>query len=123
MNLIERLWSKIERGAPEVCWLWRAGVSRSGRREVDYGCLREGPRGSKRWRAHRLVLMLKTAPTECPMDDGESLIEWLRRVDRCYSHMEASHSCDVSLCCNPEHLEWQTHTENVTSQTKRRRAA
>lgn len=123
MTLVERLWSKIERGAPDACLPWRAGASRSGYREVYYGHLREG-RPSKTWyRAHRLVLMLKTGPTDCPIDDGESIIEWLRRVARCYDHLEASHTCDMSLCCNPEHLEWQTHTENVTSQTKRRRAA
>lgn len=27
--------------------------------------------------------------------------------------LEASHECGVSLCCNPRHLSWKTHAENI----------
>lgn len=30
MTLLERLWSKIEKGAPDACWLWTGGVGQKG---------------------------------------------------------------------------------------------
>lgn len=120
-SLVERFWAKVDvRGAGE-CWPWKAGSSRSGRREVNYGNVKEGPKGSRCWRANRLALLLKTAPAECPRDDDEPLIDWLRRANRAFAHMDASHTCDVSLCCNPEHLEWKSHAENIAEQKERQR--
>lgn len=95
----------------------------SGRREVNYGSIKEGGAGSRVWRANRLSLLLKTAPIDCPRDDGEDVVAWLRRANRAVDHLEASHLCDVSMCCNPQHLEWLTHTENVKLQRLRERAA
>jgi hypothetical protein len=123
VDLVARFWSKVERRGPDDCWLWTAGVSRSGRREVDYGAIREGGKGSKMLRANRLALLLHTAPTDCPRDEGEDVVTWLRRANRAVDHLEASHLCDVSMCCNPRHLEWLTHAENVKLQRLRCRAA
>lgn len=122
-TLEARLWSKIDVRGPDDCWPWKAGVSRSGRREVDYGCIREGRRGTPLWRANRLVLILKTAPTDVPRGNDEPFVEWLRRANRHYKFLEASHWCDVSMCCNPRHLDWMTHAENLKTQKLRERVA
>lgn len=123
VDLVTRFRSKVQRRGADDCWLWIGGVSRSGRREVDYGTIREGARGTRLWRANRLALLLHTAPTDCPRDDGEDVVTWLRRANRAVRHLEASHSCDVSMCCNPRHLEWLTHADNVRLQRLRDRAA
>lgn len=119
-SLEARLWAKVAQPNERGCRLWTAGRSRGGYREVDYGELRIGKRVR---RAHRIVLMLKTAPIEVPRDDDETFEEWFRRVDRWYRDLgyEASHTCDVSLCCTPDHLEWQDHGTNVKQQAERRR--
>lgn len=125
MLLVERLWSRIAVGAADACWPWQAGRSRGGEREVDYGSLRQGKAGTpdtKCWRVNRLVLLLKTAPADIPRDESEAFEDWLRRADRHYRGLDASHLCDVSLCCNPAHLEWQDHCLNVKQQRDRRRA-
>lgn len=121
-SLLDRLWRKVDRRGPDECWLWTAGSSRSGRREVNYGEIREGGLGSRMLRANRLVLLLKTAPTDVPRDADESLVDWLRRANRWYAHLDAAHMCDVSLCCNPEHLKWKTHADNISDQRLRERA-
>lgn len=122
-SLVGRLWAKITIGRRDECWLWNAGVSRSGRREVDYGLLRHGRPSKRRWRAHRLVLILSTGVMEVLRDADESEDDWLNRCERWYRHLEASHTCDTSLCCNPAHLEWLSHTDNVKEQAKRRKQA
>lgn len=119
-TLEERFWAYVDKRGPDDCWLWTAGASRSGRREVYYGTIAEGPIGGRTWRANRLALLLKTAPVDSPRDHVESFIDWIRRANRWREDYEAAHTCDVSLCCNPAHLEWQSHGENVSAQRRRR---
>lgn len=119
-SLVARLWAKIEVKGPDECWPWRAGTSLSGRRKVRYGLLREGGSKGRRWRAHRLVLLFKTAEAEVPRDDGEPFEDWLKRANRVYEEFEASHTCDNSMCCNPRHLAWELHIDNVKNQRRRR---
>lgn len=124
-SLVERLYGRIERRGGDECHPWRGGVSRGGWREVDYGCIREDVsikgQDSRRWRVHRLVLILKTAPRDVPRDDDESFIEWLHRAARFYRGREAAHTCDWSLCANAKHLVWASHTDNVKDAAARRR--
>jgi hypothetical protein len=122
-TLLERFHAKVLRRSASECWPWTAGVSRSGRREVDYGAIRYGGKTRRILRANRLALMLHTAPIDVPRDDTESFDDWFRRVERCYRGLEAAHECDNSMCCNPAHLSWQTHTDNVREQRKRKVAA
>lgn len=35
------------------------------------------------------------------------------------SNVHALHSCDVRLCCNPAHLRWGTHQENMRDRAER----
>lgn len=110
---------KIQSGPPDQCWPWLAGVSRGSGREVEYGCLRaSNPR--RLYRASRLVLLLASLPRGLT-DLG--VTQWLPWVERMYARYEASHTCDNSLCCNPAHLVWEFHPENVKGQARRRRAA
>lgn len=122
-SLVERFHAKVSVGHASECWPWTAGVSRSGRREVDYGCIRHGAKGSRMWRANRLALMFHTGPIDVPRDDGESFDDWIRRVARFYRGLDAAHQCDNSMCCNPHHLRWEEHADNVRNQKARRRAA
>lgn len=84
-----------------------------------YGVLRASfPR--RLYRAHRLVLLLASLPAG--LSDAE-VLRFLALAEREYAPFEASHTCDHSLCCNPSHLVWERHPENVMGQTRRRRAA
>lgn len=120
--LLDRLYARIDVRGVDECHPWVGGITRGGWREVDYGCIREGAAGSRLWRVHRLVLILKTAPVDVPPDDDELFIDWLHRAARHYRGREAAHTCDWSLCANDRHLVWQTHTENVQDAARRRRA-
>jgi hypothetical protein len=112
----DRFWSKVTIAGADDCWLWRAGVSRSGRREVDYGCFWEGRPSSRTWRANRLALLLESAPASVPRALDEPFIAWLVRANAEYRAYEAAHGCDVSMCVNPRHLAWLTHAENIHQQ-------
>ena len=37
----------------------------------------------------------------------------LELLDYKYASVDAAHRCGQSLCCNPEHLFWQDHSENA----------
>jgi hypothetical protein len=81
------------------CWLWDRAMSGCG-----YGnaCKRIGDR--KRWfRAHALAYEAFVGQ----VPDG----------------MILRHRCDVKACCNPDHLETGTHSENSRDMVERGRAA
>ena len=71
-------------------------VSHAARTSLKPGGIRYGlftlP-GRKKVGAHRVALML----TQGPPPPG----------------LECAHSCDNPICCNPGHLSWQTHKQNV----------
>lgn len=117
-NVLDRLWSKIRVRSADECWPFVAAKTRGGRREVEYGSIQIATR---HWRVNRLVLILHTAPEDCPREADEGIIEWLIRAARCYSHLDAAHSCDNGICCNPYHLKWEDHLDNVRNQFRRRR--
>lgn len=96
--LVERYWSKVRRGGPDECWLWRAGANSSG-----YGVIRgDADTGSRMMLAHRIALILDGR------DPGE---------------LGALHSCDTPRCQNPAHLRVGTQTENVADMNGRGRHA
>lgn len=123
MTLLQRLLRGIHDGPIDACCLWTGATSLS--RTTRYGYIQEGGRGSKIWRVHRLVLLIHTGDAVVPQEPDESWLAWVRRVDAYYTvrRLEASHTCDVSLCCNPDHLRWETRVENECGQIARRRAA
>jgi hypothetical protein len=104
--LAERLLRKLDTsGGPNACWLWTGGITRGGNREVEYGCIK-GENG-ERWRVNRLVLHL------CDPDGIEASVAK-------HKHEDAAHLCHFSLCGNPDHLEWQPHWINGSSQNLRK---
>jgi hypothetical protein len=118
----DRFEEKIQKGSSDTCWPWLAGKSRSGWREVDYPHLRLGGKGTPMIRVNRLLLILKHGPTDCPILPGEAFATWILRVNNHFRAFDASHTCDNSGCCNPDHLAWQAHGQNIADQVARRRA-
>lgn len=89
-----RFWHYVDRGAPDACWLWRGGVSRSG-----YGgfWLRGRTEG-----AHCVAFAL-----------GGGVLP---------SGKVVRHDCDTPLCCNPAHLLLGTYRQNTADMWRRGRA-
>lgn len=80
----QRFAEKVSIGAPDECWLWRAGLGTNG-----YGRFRLG----KHKQAHRVSF------------------EWARH--RIPDGLQLDHLCRVRNCVNPNHLEPVTSRENT----------
>lgn len=129
LSLADRVWLRIERRQPHECWPWIGGQTTGGRRNTPYGIVNEGTMdgGSHKqcWRAHQVVLLLRPdSVAQVAADEGEEFIVWLRRARRYFTQhleLEAAHQCDNSLCCNPNHLEWESRAQNLFEQRDRER--
>lgn len=88
-----RFWAKVGRAAPHDCWLWEGAARSDG-----HGLFRVGAR---LWSAHAVALALHEA--ENPGG------RW------------ALHSCDNPPCCNPDHLRWGSHQDNIDDMMSRGR--
>jgi len=82
-RVVERFWSKIEKG--DSCWIWTGAHTKRG-----YGRLFNG---IKYVSAHRFSFQLLSGP----IPDG----------------LELDHLCRNHACVNPDHLEPVSHRENV----------
>ena len=89
-KLPQRFWSKVYPEPNTGCWLW--GAARSGGGSAGYGDFALGTRD--RTYAHRLMCL--TAHGQPPKGKSNAL-----------------HSCDMSLCVNPDHLRWGTKKQNT----------
>lgn len=85
MNLADRFWSKVDRGAPDECWPWKASTFHHG-----YGQFKVHPDNRL---AHRVAYELARGP----IPDGLTI----------------DHLCRNKLCQNPSHLEVVTIAENI----------
>lgn len=83
----DKLWSWVQVGEHDECWPWTRG-----RQSRGYGVL--WLPGRRSVLTHRAALILHSGGVE---PDGHS----------------ALHSCDNPPCCNPHHLRWGTHAENM----------
>ena len=90
-----RFWSKIKKSGANECWEWQSTLSKSG-----YGTISVKRR---LLRAHRVSLSLNK--------EG---------FDKDKPH--ALHSCDNPKCCNPLHLFWGSHSENMKDMALKKRA-
>lgn len=89
-------WDRVDKTAgPDACWPWIGHRIAAG-----YGRVRLNGKATG---AHRRALELSTGPAP----DGKPY---------------ACHSCDNPPCCNPAHLRWGTHQENVDDKISRGRA-
>lgn len=96
-RLPERFWTKVYPEPNTGCWLWGASKVGGGNGYGEFVFP-----GNKHVYAHRLVCTL--AHGDAPADKPNTL-----------------HSCDVSLCVNPEHLRWGTKKENTADMLRRGR--
>lgn len=91
----DRLFEKVDQsGGPDACWPWTAG--KCGKYGTMYA-------NRKNRLAHALALEVTT---------GEPA------SGRC-----ALHKCDNPPCCNPKHLYWGTHQQNMNDRNTRGRSA
>lgn len=92
--LMERILAHVsveDRGYFSPCWVWTGNLTTEG-----YGSIRVGSRtdGTRRMRhAHRVAYEAKYG--DFP------------------SNMDPDHLCRVRACCNPEHIQPVSHSENV----------
>lgn len=97
LPLLERLWAQIDSSDPEGCWPWQGQC----RGPAGHGRLRLPGRGSPMVYAHRLVYELRFGP-----------------IPR---GLVVRHRCDRAGCCNPDHLELGTPSENFADWWQRGR--
>jgi hypothetical protein len=91
-NTNDDFWDKVDIKGPEECWPWKEAVFTNG-----YGRFK---RNYQSLRAHRVALEDSKGP---PM----------------HKSLLALHSCHNRLCCNPRHLRWGTHEENMEDRRAR----
>jgi len=89
-----RFWSKVDIRSPDECWEWQASVFGSG-----YGRFRIASYVIAS--ANRVALIIHT---------GQD-----------HLHLFALHECDNPRCCNPHHLYWGTHSDNMKDAVARKR--
>ena len=89
---IKRFWSKVDKRSNNECWNWTGCLYDKNARSGGYGGIRLNHSNE---RSHRVALWITKGPP--PLDKPCAL-----------------HSCKQNrLCCNPEHLRWGTHQENM----------
>ena len=105
---VERHQSKVDRsGGLLACWPWIGARNRNG-----YGTLRGATRHIGEtgiryiYQAHRVALAIAT----CPED--QTIFQFM---DETQARLEAAHGigCQMRRCCNPTHLSWKSHRENL----------
>lgn len=90
---LQRFWSRVDRGTPGECWLWRGNRIPQGYGQVMF-------RG-KNYRSHRIA--------------------WAITNQRDLGDLHACHACDNRGCCNPDHLWLGTNRDNVDDAVRKGR--
>lgn len=91
-NTPDKFWSKVDIRKPDECWLWKEACFQNGygRFKLNYKSLR----------AHRFALEESKGPPPSPS-------------------ALALHSCHTRNCCNPAHLRWGSHADNMVDRRAR----
>lgn len=94
-NTAEKFWSKVLVGRGDECWPWKEGLWENGygRFKINYESIR----------AHRFALEFCKGPPPFP---GAMALHIPPCLDR--------------RCCNPMHLKWGTHEENMKHRKERK---
>jgi hypothetical protein len=90
---IARFWNKVNVKGFFDCWEWTAKIQRDG-----YGQYSADGR------------LLTASRVACELAYGPS-------------DLDALHTCDNPRCCNPAHLYWGTHQQNMEDRQRKGRAA
>lgn len=102
IQLLERFWKKVKRGAPDDCWPWQGS-----RTQGQYGQMASG--GYRRSKATRIL----ATHISLAIDN---------RFRPSPQHV-AMHLCDNPICVNPKHLQWGTLIENHRDMVMKERSA
>lgn len=95
---IQRFWSQVQKGSPSECWPWLGYTGPNG-----YGVFNFRELIGKRNRnTHRIAWFLH----------NNQIVE---------DDMQILHTCDNSLCCNPNHLYMGTPLDNMRDRDSRGR--
>lgn len=86
LNTIEDFWNKVDIREENDCWNWLEGRWQNGYGRYKYHY--------KSWRAHRFALIISGKVPE----EFEGIVR---------------HLCHNRKCCNPKHLAWGTHQDNM----------
>ena len=92
-NSVKDFWDKVDIKGPDDCWLWKEGTWHNG-----YGRFKWNYQS---WRAHRFALVIVGS---LPADSQDRV----------------RHLCNNRKCCNPAHLAWGTHADNMKDRVARR---
>lgn len=86
VNTMDDFWAKVDKRTEDDCWPWKQALFTNG-----YGRFKQNYQSV---RAHRIALeaVKGPAPVNKPL---------------------ALHECLMRHCCNPNHLYWGTHEENM----------
>lgn len=95
--IAERLWSRVQIGAPDECWPWTGARQK----RTGHGAISRGGRGAGMVGTHRVAYALTNGPV-----DG----------------IHVRHTCDNPPCCNPRHLVAGTHADNMRDMAERERS-
>lgn len=101
-SAVRALYDELDpsQGIP-ACWIWQGATNSAG-----YGLVKW--RG-KAWGMHRLVYHLLVAKLEHP---GKA---------RARDGLVIDHVCEVRACCNPDHVQLITQSENTTIGARHRK--
>lgn len=101
----ENFWHRVQIGSPKECWNWTGPVSRTKKTHDGYG--RIDAFGVTGVYAHRVAYWLTNPDAIALRKTDETLVR---------------HSCDNTLCCNPNHLLLGTHLDNMRDKVERGRS-
>lgn len=99
VGFISRFWSKVDKKAPNECWVWKGSFKENGYPQLGVGSITNGTRTMRM--AHRL--------------------SWLIHFGEVPPKQFVLHHCDNPKCVNPNHLYLGNNADNMRDAANRNR--